>query len=138
MRVLLHWTPTAFSGEVFIRFQRFFQHFWPRICAMTPLNVSIISWIFLPAQTFEFRDVGPNRRKYRNLTCLILFNYSAGFWQKSQSFSEIFSESLTKGMGHYPSKFQHHSVNILSLGVFLKTCGTSPHKCIIIVKKINA
>ena len=87
---------------------------------------SYLKYFSLHRLTFEYRDVGPNRRKYRNLTCLILLNYNAGFWRKSRSFSEIFSESLTKGMGHYPSKFQPHSANILSVGDFLKKCGTSP------------
>ena len=107
-----------------IRFQRYLQHFWPRICPMSPSNFSVVSWIFLSTLTFEKRYVRRNRRKYRNLTCFTPLNWIAAFWRKSRSFSKIFSESLANGMVYYPSKFQHHNVNILACGEFLKKSGT--------------
>ena len=85
---------------------------------MTSPNFSIISYIFRPAQTSEYRNVGPNRRKYRKLSFFTSLNGNADFRRKSPSFSEIFSESLTKGMRHNLSKFQHHNVNISYLGDF--------------------
>ena len=63
-------TLNSFSGENFVCFKWFFQHVWPRICAMTSPNFSIISYYFVLHRllnTEMLDQIGENTRNYRFL-----------------------------------------------------------------------
>ena len=63
--ILLHWITRQIFDAIFARFQRFFQEFWARICAITSPNSGSISWIFCPTQVFEISDqIGVIYRKF--------------------------------------------------------------------------
>ena len=60
-------------------------------------------------------QIGEN---YWKLPRFTLMHCNAVIWPKSQSFSKIFSQIVTKDMVFNLSKFEHHKVNISSVGDF--------------------